>query len=342
MKNSNLKLNEKFKNSLDDSQKAKREKICSNYNGELMLNLFISWITEKERFGDTDEYLAKWLIIKLKNKKEISWIKPDNYHLIINLFHLFSEFYDANEQYIQELISDDIYQKKVNNLKNNPDFNYKKISGWQEFMEQDNWTNAKIYLAKMKQFYRIFSENELIEIFKLFFSWEKLMQKIKENDIKLPDGKTPFDVAKNHINEQVLKIISKFNESQLKIINSMFSKYLNYLKTLKNLKNTLDENVESSNNIKDKEKQDLFKALDAVEISGSSRISEWWNEDADYTDAWDVIAPVRDYSKWNMDEDEMVSSDEIDESDTKDKKNNHTDKPRKSKKGKDWQLEMEF
>jgi hypothetical protein len=42
MKNSNLKLNEKFKNSLDDLQKAKREKICSNYNGELMLNLFIS------------------------------------------------------------------------------------------------------------------------------------------------------------------------------------------------------------------------------------------------------------------------------------------------------------
>jgi mannose-1-phosphate guanylyltransferase len=65
---------------------------------------------------------------------------------------------------LQDLFGDDIYQNKKNSLKENLDL--KKIFEWQEFLEKDDSEQAEKYLNKLKYLYRVFSERELVEIFK--------------------------------------------------------------------------------------------------------------------------------------------------------------------------------
>lgn len=50
MKNRNSEINSLFKNSLDATDQAKWDKICKNYTLDLMLNLFIWWVSSKERY----------------------------------------------------------------------------------------------------------------------------------------------------------------------------------------------------------------------------------------------------------------------------------------------------
>ena len=79
MKNRNTELNSLFRNTLDSVDKNKWDKICKNYSLDLVLNLFIWWVSSKERYLRDNLFVSKWIVYKLKNSKNITYIKPENY-----------------------------------------------------------------------------------------------------------------------------------------------------------------------------------------------------------------------------------------------------------------------
>ena len=157
MKNRNSILNSLFKKSLDDDNRLKWDKICKNYSLDLVLNLFIWWVSGRERYRRNNSFESIGIVNKIKAEKGINYMWNKNFYIIYNLFPLFYNFYLENKSNIQELFCGDIYDKKKNNLEKYNDL--EKIFEWQKFIEQDDSKQAKDYLNKLKYLYRIFTED---------------------------------------------------------------------------------------------------------------------------------------------------------------------------------------
>lgn len=205
MKNRNSVLNSMFKDRLDDNNKLKWDKICKNYTLDLVLNLFIWWISSKERYLRDNIFVSKWIVWKLKDRKNITYIKPENYRSFFTLFPLFYKFYQENWSNIQDLFCDDIYNEKKDNLKEYKDL--EKIFEWQNFMEQDDSKQAKDYMNKLKYLYRIFPENELIDIFKLYINSAYRLHNLSNWYEDLLKWNKPFDIVVKDLDNDIIKKI---------------------------------------------------------------------------------------------------------------------------------------
>ena len=295
MKNRNSEINSLFKNSLDATDQAKWDKICKNYTLDLMLNLFIWWVSSKERYLRSDKFVSSGIIWKLKDRNNISYIKPENYNAFYRLFPLFYKFYKENWSNLQDLFGDDIYQSKKNSLKNISDL--KKIIEWQKYLEEDDSEHARKYLNKLKYIYRIFSENELIEIFKWYLSAAQKLHNLRNWSEDVSQWDNPFDIVKREMDDNIQKKINNIGEENLWIIHSLFSRYLQVLKINKKLQANLKIEGWQSKGIQQATKGNLYDDLDTDEENiVSVRMSEGGSEDTDYVD-WNPVAPIKNFMK---------------------------------------------
>jgi len=295
MKNRNSEINSLFKSSLDATDQAKWDKICKNYTLDLMLNLFIWWVSSKERYLRSDKFISGGIIWKLKDKKNVGYIKPENYNAFYRLFPLFYKFYRENWSDLQDLFCDDIYQDKKNSLKNISDL--KKIIKWQKFLEEDNSEYARKYLNKLKYIYRIFSENELIEIFKEYLSASQKLHNLRNWSEDISQWDKPFEIVKKELDDNIQKKINNIGEENLWVIHSLFSRYLQVLKINKKLQANMTVENWQSKEVQQETKEKLYDDLDTDEENIISvRMSEGGSEDTDYVD-WNPVAPIKNFKK---------------------------------------------
>lgn len=291
MRNRNKELNSLFRDTLDFENKTKWDNICKNYSLDLMLDLFIWWVSSRERYLKTNKFAAGGIITKLECRKNISRVK--NCRVFYELFPLFYEFYLKNKYSIQDLFCGDIYDKKKNNLKKYSDL--EKIFEWQNFLEQDDSKQANDYLNKLKYLYRIFPENELLYIFNLYINSAYKLHNLSSWYEDLLKWKKPFDIVIKDLDDSILKKFENIWGDNIHIINSLFSRYLHVLKYNKKLRNNLSEDTLNWKNIQNQTKTDLYEDLDSQVVNIISvRTKYGWSENVDYVD-WDPVAPIRDY-----------------------------------------------
>lgn len=313
MKNRNTELNSLFKNTLDSVDQAKWDKICKNYSLDLILNLFIWWVSSKERYLRDDLFVSKWIVYKLKSSKNITYIKPENYRNFLRLFPLFYKFYQENWSDLQDLFGDDIYNNKKNFFIKNPDL--KKIIEWQKYLEEDTSKEAKKYLNKLKYIYRIFPENELEEIFKLYINWAYKLHDLNSWYEDILKDKKPFDVVIKIIDDNIFKKFGRIGQENQKIINSLFSRYLFVLKYNKKQTEVLSVDNKESKWIQWKTKNNLINNFndkeddwyDEIKNIISVRTKDGWSEDVDYVDG-DPVAP-----RWNFMVESPVDGEDCDD-----------------------------
>lgn len=311
MKNRNTELNSLFRNTLDSVDKSKWDKICKNYSLDLILNLFIWWVSSKERYLRDNLFVSKWIVYKLKNSKNITYIKPENYRNFLRLFPLFYKFYQENWSDLQDLFGDNIYNNKKNSLSRNSDL--KKIIEWQKYLEEDTSKEAKKYLNKLKYIYRVFPENELEEIFKLYINWAYRLHDLSSWYEDILKDKKPFDVVVRIIDDNILKKFGNIGQENQKIINSLFSRYLFVLKFNKKQTEILSVDNKESKWIQWKTKNNLINNFDykddwydEIKNIVSVRTKDG-SEDVDYVDG-DPVAP-----RWNFIVESSLDDEDIDD-----------------------------
>jgi hypothetical protein len=88
-------------------------------------------------------------------------------------------------------------------------------------------------------------------------------------------GNKPFDIVKKDLDDDLIKKLKGVSEDSIKIINSLFSRYLHVLKINKKLKENLSVEKQKSKDIQDKTKEKLYEDLDTqIENIVSVRIRD--------------------------------------------------------------------
>ena len=295
MEKNNSKLDSKFKETLNEKDKKQWTDFCKKYSGELLINMIISWISWKERRSDTHESPEVTTIYKLKNSKEIWWMTDQKFYQLKRLYKHFVDFYYQNKDEIQDLISDSDYEKRKEQLKNQEGFNYKKLSKWESYMEKDSSENARQYLNKLKSFYRIFTVQELVQIFNLFFEWASMIHQLTSWELTKPENESSFEMVKKILDDKVKKTVNDISDANIGLINSLFSKYLLYLKTNKKIASTLSVDMDWINDLKQQWQQNLSDLFDDDLYKLTWEPEEYRGEVLMDIIDWEVKAPINNY-----------------------------------------------
>lgn len=263
-------INNMFKKTLEEYDGENWKKICTNYTAKALLDVFMIWITSNVcNNRESKKSISRTIVLKLKNKKNISYIKTENYWLICSFFIKFLGKYDSDEDF-KETINQYLYVEKIWKIK---DEIYKNLwmfddfNNWMSYMNK--WDTFEKHGKKLKDIISFLSENDFIYIFWLFQTMSK----------KLNERNSNYHEILKEIDIIIKKEKSIRNKDLLCEINTLFSLYLHFLKNQKNIsiqkKDT--ESVESTNCSEQSEK-------------------EWKNRQTEWHYAingdWDVVAKV--------------------------------------------------
>ena len=288
------KINEKFKDSLNEDELNTWKKVSRWYNNKI-LNIFIMWLNEKQHYWLTDWKICYKILETLKMEKNVTRFSDYYYKSIWKMFLKFVEFFNSkeNKYELEDLLLDYFYFRKKNDF-----WDLWIITTWQEFMEKNESDDLDSYFYELKYLYRVLSENELKNIFNLF---RKLSKELKEIREKWDKNWDPFEYIKNKLDSQ---LYSKYwlTDKSVRYINSLFWKYLNFLKMTKQIQNDFNKSKDQKNTIK--QYDDYPEEEDEI---------IWTVENWLLTDAGDILPP--DYwiffdEKIDDDIDEDVNSEE--------------------------------
>lgn len=299
--NKKQELNNKFKSELPIWYTEKWNKLCKNYTLDLIMNLFIWWINSKERYWRNNDFITQGIILRIKENRNINWMDKKYYYSIKPLFEQFYDFYKNNTEIIK-LVNNISYNdkyEKVFNWENTKKFDSKKIKEWIDFLKKDNIKNSDIYYNNLKYIFRIFNENDIINMFIYFLKWSSRIHELNNTEnIKLW-WENPFNITKNELNDNIQRNINHVSSENIKIIDSLFSIYLNYLKTRKKIKDVISHDNEKSKNTQNMIKWDISDILDFDEDDKYNEddiiYSERWVVNADYYKNWDIKAPNKNF-----------------------------------------------